>query len=51
VIKGPETAKRLATRGGDVRMTLADVATVGAQAAPDSLDLRRFPGMATQKNP
>jgi hypothetical protein len=42
-----EADEGLATRGGIVRMTLADVAAVVAQAALDGFDLRQFPGMAT----
>jgi hypothetical protein len=46
-----EADQGLATRGGVVRMTLADVAAVVAQAAIDGIDLRQLPGMATSIRP
>jgi hypothetical protein len=41
----------LATRGGIVRMTLADLAAVVAQAALDGFDLRQLPATASNRGP
>lgn len=42
-----EEDRGLATRGGVVRMSLADIAAIVAQAALDGFDLRQVPGTAT----